>query len=81
MKKEKPKEVEEIMSTEEYIQKLEKDVKRLEIRMLTEEDPVEKDSIQKRIENRSKTIKTLQKLWKKDGVQYATLEPADDKEE
>lgn len=69
------------MTTEQYIKRLEKNAKILEIRALMEDDPVKEAAIQKRVAKRYKTIETLRKLWRKDGIQYATLEHAKDDDE
>lgn len=63
------------MTTQQYIKELENNVKKLEIRAFMEDDPSKKETLQKRIAARSKLLKTVRKVWGKEGsVEYATLD-------
>ena len=63
------------MTTQQYIKELENNVKKLEIRAFMEDDPSKKATLQKRIAARSKLLKTVRKVWGKEGsVEYATID-------
>lgn len=63
----------EDMTTKEYIQELENDAKRLEIREMIEDDPCEKVSIRKKKNSSLKLLNAVRK-WCGGKVNYATVD-------
>lgn len=69
------------MTTQQFIKELENKVRILEVRAVMEDDPVKRDSIQKRIAVRTKLLNAVRKVWGKNGIEYAALYQNKDDEE